>query len=497
MKNKNRSRRKNSFNKMFSHQEKLNQQHRRHIKKSGANEYFLTQSSSNIARNKLVLPAADTQRSEIQLVDAKCYNSEENTFFPFISEKSLPQNRKNESYEEANRKEAVESSCLENGSNDVKLKADYLNRKRVDFVYPASQENHSHYRLFFFSKPSQYGCRSTDREISTFSEINDNSVEKGTRCLLSIEDIHEETKKIAALSRIDSAAPIPRSDEDNRNDDPAREVSPIKIVIEPFSKNFLRQDQPYSFMGSLQLSYGATSVKDVVRDESGNRPRSNSTDVELKLPQRGLCEERAVLATHCWRSDLPHSSRGWLLTKLSQSRTPGMQNLVRIVLFLLLRLSFMFFGAEASFYLIASLLLANNQGNTCFLNATLQCLAYLPTFCQCITSLSISSSSKIESDGQKIILMMRSLMRRIHSLDPEGGNISSTISPRGLVSVLPRLGGSKRRFQLGRQEDAHEFLVYLLDAMKDGELIEAGKFLEDFYVHFFVISSEFTECICF
>jgi hypothetical protein len=326
VKNKNDSRRNNSFDKMFSHQGKLNHLHRRHIEKSGANECFFTQSSGNITTNKLVLPAADTQRSEEQLVDAKCCNGEENTLFPFISEKSLPQNRKNESYEEANLKEAVESSCLGNGNNDINLKANYLNRKRVDFVYPVSQENHSLYQLFFFPKSSQYGCHSPDRMITTFSE-------KGTRCLQSIEDIQKETKKINKLTRIDSATLIPRLDEENMKEDPAREVSPIKGVVEPCSKNFLRQDQPYSFMGSLQLSYGATSVRDAVRDECGNRPRSNSTDVELKLPQRGLCEERAVLATHCWRSDLPHTSRGWLLTKLSQSRTPGMQNLVRIILF--------------------------------------------------------------------------------------------------------------------------------------------------------------------
>lgn len=79
-------------------------------------------------------------------------------------------------------------------------------------------------------------------------------------------------------------------------------------------------------------------------------------------------------------------------------------------------------------------------------------------------------------------------MRKIHSLDTEDGKVSSTISPKGIVRALPTLGGgSKRRFQLGRQEDAHEFLVHLLDAMKDGELIEAGTFLsKSIYVSHFV-----------
>lgn len=72
--------------------------------------------------------------------------------------------------------------------------------------------------------------------------------------------------------------------------------------------------------------------------------------------------------------------------------------------------------------------------------------------------------------------MMRSLLRKIHFLDVEEGGRTSSIAPRGIVNALPTLGGAKRRFRLGRQEDAHEFLVFLLDAMKDGELIEAGVF---------------------
>lgn len=333
-KNNHHRRKKKRHDKIFTHQDKIYQLHKRPVEKSGTKECFFPQRSGNLTTNKLVLSTVDIQRSEEKRVEAKCYDGEENTLFPFISEKSLPLDRKNGSDEEANLLEAAESSCLENGNKTINLKANYLNRKRVDFVYPVSHENHSHHRLFFFP---QYGYRDTDRSF----RIHDNSDGNGTS-LQSIKSIRTETKMVNKLTRIALDGPVPWLHEENEDQEPAKELSSMKELIAPCSNNLLhleshvstshlkRQDQPYSSMGSLQLSYGATSVKDAVRDESGNRPRSNSTDVELKLPQRGLCEERAVLATHCWRSDL-HESRGWLLTKLSQSRTPGMQNLVRFM----------------------------------------------------------------------------------------------------------------------------------------------------------------------
>jgi hypothetical protein len=38
-------------------------------------------------------------------------------------------------------------------------------------------------------------------------------------------------------------------------------------------------------------------------DEMGCRPRANSTDGELNLPQGGLCDERKVLQAHKWNLD--------------------------------------------------------------------------------------------------------------------------------------------------------------------------------------------------
>ncbi|CAJ1966830.1 unnamed protein product [Cylindrotheca closterium] len=181
------------------------------------------------------------------------------------------------------------------------------------------------------------------------------------------------------------------------------------------------------------------SVEDAVKDKYGLRPRANSTDGELKLPQRGLCDERMVLESHRWKED---------------------QNYVHQVV-------------PKGFI---------NLGNTCFLNATLQCLAYLPPFCQSILAISESKqrlSKKMKkklSQGQRITTILSTLYKKIHSFDET--NRGDAIAPHGIVKTLPSIGtcGSRNgyKFRPGRQEDAHEFLVHLLDAMHDGELKAAG-----------------------
>ncbi len=171
------------------------------------------------------------------------------------------------------------------------------------------------------------------------------------------------------------------------------------------------------------------SVDDAVKDESGCRPRANSTDGELNLPRRGLCDERMVLEAHRWSDWRQRAPKGFV-----------------------------------------------NLGNTCFLNATLQCLAYIPPFCQCLVLLE-SPSGKL-SQGQRITDNLRRLFRRVHDLDPADCTSGGAIAPQHVVKAVPLLGsiGSRNghKFRPGRQEDAHEFLVYLLDAMQDGELKAAG-----------------------
>eukprot|EP00978_Attheya_sp_CCMP212_P016642 scaffold43752_cov51-Attheya_sp.AAC.11 len=214
---------------------------------------------------------------------------------------------------------------------------------------------------------------------------------------------------------------------------------------------------------SRQLS--GLSVEDAMRDKSGCRPRANSTDGELNLPQRGLCDERMVLESHKWKSQQQQQQQQQNNTKQQQSHRGGApRGLV-------------------------------NLGNTCFLNATLQCLAYLPTFGQCIADLdpppnnnnanntntntnTKQKSSKKGNNGQRTTLLLRSLLRKMHNLDEaqaSKNNPGGAIAPRNFVKVIPTLGGSGgHKFRPGRQEDAHEFLVHLLDAMKDGELGFAG-----------------------
>lgn len=176
------------------------------------------------------------------------------------------------------------------------------------------------------------------------------------------------------------------------------------------------------------------SVEDAIRDKLGCRPRANSTDGELKLPRRGLCDERMVLEAHKWKS-------------------------------------FLTAGPPKGF---------KNLGNTCYLNSTLQCLAYLPTFSQTIMSLPVvpkGGNGRKPTKGQRITSMLSALFRQVHGVNG-GTGTDRAISPHGVVRAVPNLGSGGSRsgynFRPGQQEDAHEFLVHLLDAMQDGELRAAG-----------------------
>lgn len=224
----------------------------------------------------------------------------------------------------------------------------------------------------------------------------------------------------------------------------------------------LASDDDTSGSGDGKLS--GRSVEDAVKDRVGCRPRSNSTDGELNLPQRGLCDERSVLESYRWRFDR---------YDIGNEKPKGF----------------------------------NNMGNTCFLNSTLQCLAHIPPFCQSLMAMPANGSqnngAKGLPQGKRLTLMAKNLFSRVHS---GNASSSSSIAPRAIVDAVPALGniGSRGgyRFRPGRQEDCHEFLgmccvdeffisftnprldaqqtlsyqsaVHFLDAMNDGELRDAG-----------------------
>lgn len=95
-----------------------------------------------------------------------------------------------------------------------------------------------------------------------------------------------------------------------------------------------------------------------------------------------------------------------------------------------------------------------NLGNSCFLNATLQCLAHTPQ-----AALSLLEFPLREGDGSA-----EASSRALR--DVLGGMLtrSRAMAPRKLLSKLSEMGP----FSRSRQEDAHEFLRALLDAASRG-----------------------------
>jgi ubiquitin C-terminal hydrolase len=305
----------------------------------------------------------------------------------------------------------------------------------VLFVYAKQSDDHSPPVPFEFGTVSAYTPTQVDAPLNVVHTEQITTVAKQ-----SIDDIlYPKPVVESALHSqdVESAGKSGTSIDRTPGTNPSLQILPViheqKAVIVPREERVHRQ--PY---------LSGVSVEEAVKDKIGLRPRANSTDGELKLPQRGLCDERTVLESYKWRGNL------------GQGTPMGFHNL----------------------------------GNTCFLNSTLQCLAHCPPFCQSLINmlhvdespptlapiLENQHSSGKMSRGRLLTLTLADLFRRVHH---PSNRLHEAIAPRRIVDALPHLGsGSSRRngykFRPGRQEDAHEFLVHLLDAMNDGELRAAG-----------------------
>uniref|UniRef100_A0A6P7FG43 Ubiquitin carboxyl-terminal hydrolase 36 n=1 Tax=Diabrotica virgifera virgifera TaxID=50390 RepID=A0A6P7FG43_DIAVI len=110
-----------------------------------------------------------------------------------------------------------------------------------------------------------------------------------------------------------------------------------------------------------------------------------------------------------------------------------------------------------------------NMGNTCYLNSTLQALFHVPAFVNWLMSDKDHTAICQDSGGLCIICAMRKTLQ-----DSQQRNANS-IRP---LLIYNKLRLVCRNLIPGRQEDAHEFLRYLVEAMEKAFLSRFNNYTE-------------------
>ncbi|XP_065496248.1 ubiquitin carboxyl-terminal hydrolase 36-like [Caloenas nicobarica] len=193
----------------------------------------------------------------------------------------------------------------------------------------------------------------------------------------------------------------------------------------------------------------ATSAKKVLLRKIEFEPASRGFSGQPELPRAKylLLKPRSEPAEH------PRGAEEGQAGKQGSDRTPGGHGhcvpAPRKVLFPAQRLAVKWQRVQR---IGAGLL---NLGNTCFLNATLQCLTYTPPLANYL--LSKEHGRSCHQSGFCMMCVMQNHVMQAFA------NSGSVIKPVSFVRDLKKIAPHIR---FGRQEDAHEFLRFTIDAMQ-------------------------------